>query len=122
MQAKKKVLEDKFTLGSSSSVYDEAARRVDLQTLPKKELINILGQKRSVLDEAGLIDKIIAKEKVGKSSPIDLNPIKTQLGNVDYDIQKIVKMLKGAHEEYKELESDFRGQEATDEENRLTTI
>jgi hypothetical protein len=41
LQDKKKVLEDKFTLGSFSSVYDEAVRRVDLEKLPKKDLITI---------------------------------------------------------------------------------
>ena len=82
----------------------------------------MLGQKKSTLDEARLIDKIVTQEKVGKSPPIDLNPIKTQLGKVDNDIQKMIREIKAANEEFQELEADYLGQEAVDEENRLKII
>ena len=44
----KNKLEEEFKLGSTSG-YDEPARRGYLQTLSKKELITILGQKKSTL-------------------------------------------------------------------------
>ena len=63
LQTKRKVLEDKFTLGSSK-VYDEATRREELEKMSKKDLIDILGQKKSVLNETELIRKIITKKNL----------------------------------------------------------
>jgi hypothetical protein len=55
----KNKLEEEFRLGSTSSGYDEPARRGYLQTLTKKQLITLLGQKKSTLSEDKLIDKIV---------------------------------------------------------------
>ena len=119
----KKILENKFTLGSSSYVYDEAARRVDLEKLSKKELISILNQKTSTLNESELINKIITKEKLRSSAPATvLGKIKTDLGVIDNDIAQTVVNINAANQKYTDLKAEFLGQEAVDEENRLKEI
>jgi len=121
LQTKKKILEDKFTLGSSA-VYDEATRRGELEKMSKIELIAILGQKKSVLDETELIKKIITKEKLRSASPLDLGKVKTDIGVVDGDIQSHIDAIRDANNAYRKLYSDYNGQEAVDEENRIKDI
>ena len=55
-QTYRKTLEDRFTL-TSSSIYDEVARRATLNTLPKNELIPLAGYKTSKQDAVALINK-----------------------------------------------------------------
>jgi len=123
LQTTKKILEDKFILGSSSSVYDEEARRADLEKLSKNELIAILNQKTSVLSETELINKIITKEKLRSSTPATvLGKIKTDLGYVESDIQHFTQQIKNANKAFRNLKTDFDQQADIDEENRLRTI
>ena len=117
----KNKLEEEFRLGSTSG-YDEPARRGYLQTLSKKELISLLGQKKSTLTEDKLIDKIVASEKVGKTSPADLARIKTELGDINNEIGVIVSNINTSHNEFTTFKAIYEQQDAVDEENRLKEI
>ena len=121
LQTKRKVLEDKFTLGSSTA-YNEATRREELGKMSKIELIAILGQKKSVLDETELIRRIITKEKLRSASPVDLGKVKTDIGVVDADIQSHIDAIRDANNAYRKLYSDFEQQADVDEENRIKDI
>ena len=118
----KNKLEEEFKLGSTSSGYDEPARRGYLQTLTKKELIAILGQKKSTLTVDKLIDKIVASEKVGKTSPADLGRIKTELGDINNEIGVIVSNVNASDNEFATFKANYEQQDDIDEENRLKQI
>jgi hypothetical protein len=120
-QKEKKILEDNFSL-TSSTMFNEPARIAELQTLSRDELIKALKQKKSSLTDDKLIEKIIAKEKVGKLLPTDLNPIKTDLGNKEAEILHYVGEIKGANKAFRRLKTDFDQQADIDEENRLKTM
>ena len=89
-QAYKKTLGDRFTL-TSSSMYDETARRTYLNTLSKNELIPLAGFKTSKQDAAALINKIVANEKKGKPKAADLTSIRDEIDVVDADIEDLIK-------------------------------
>ena len=58
VQAYRKTLADRFTL-TSSSIYDEAAQRAYLSSLPRKELIIKNGYKSSKQPDDALINRIV---------------------------------------------------------------
>ena len=124
-QAYKKMLEDRFTLTTTSvtaSVTEEATRRAFLQTLSKNDLVKILKQKKSVLDEARLIERIIVKEFAGKPTATDADAIKVELGNVDAEIQHWIRQINRANAAFAALTANYAQQDAVDEENRLKMI
>jgi hypothetical protein len=123
LQEQKKALEDQFKFASSAT-YDETTRRDQLKNLTvDKQLIPILtalGGSKGRSNKTQIIDKIIILEK-GSFAPETI-AIQDKLKLIDSDIQFSISEIKRLNSEIHQLEADYNGQDAVDEENRLKDI
>jgi hypothetical protein len=120
-QEYRKILEDRFRF-TSSSVYDEVARRAYLNTLPRNELIPLAKFRTSKQDAPALINRIVALEKRGKPKASDVTSIKDEIDVIDDNIRDLIIKIRGANAVFAALKANYDGQADVDEENRLKQI
>ena len=123
LQEQKKALEDQFTLASTAT-FDETTRRNELKGLTVgKQLVPMLlklGGSRGKSNKVEIIDKIIILEKGSFALPT--TAIEDKMKLVEADIQFSISEIKRLNAEIHQLEANYNGQEAVDEENRLKEI
>ena len=128
----KSKLEEEFRLVSSTAVpppppFDEAKRTAQLEKEFNSYLVTMIEKEGLLvpkkLNKANLVQTLIDHEKSKfKATAPDLGSIKTQLGEVDADIQHYVNEINGANAAYNKLKADYDQQADVDEENRLRLL
>ena len=121
LQAQRDILEDKYTIGAASP-YDEVARRAELSTKTRDELIKMLNQKNSQLTDDKLIDRIIGIEMTGKTSTTSLTNTRAQLMAINTNIVDIMNRIRLKEADFRALEAKYASQDVIDEENRIKKI